>query len=88
MLCVFIFVLCLKVVLGFSFSDDNEQFRNEKEDMMRSENNSQWSEDDSPPILVVPKNQNIGNIQNQNMDKFEPLLKPLAYKQNQLQTKA
>jgi len=52
--------------------DDSD--KNEKEDMMKSENNSQWSEDDSPPILVLSKpNQNTTN-------KFEPLLKPLAYK--------
>ena len=57
--------------LGF-LTDDSD--KNEKEDMMKSENNSQWSEDDSPPILVLSKpNQNTTN-------KFEPLLKPLAYK--------
>ena len=55
--------------MGF-FSDEAE--RNEKEDMMKSENNSTWSDEDSPPILVVSKN--VESVQ-----KFEPLLKPLAY---------
>lgn len=47
---------------------DSEQYQHEKEDMIKSESNSQWSEDDSPPILVAShqNSQNNGkNSQNQ-----------------------
>ena len=59
------------------FSDE-DQNRNEKEDMIKSESNSQWSEDDSPPILVAS--------QNKTDNKMEPLLKPLAYNPGQHQS--
>ena len=36
---------------------DSEQYQHEKEDMIKSESNSQWSEDDSPPILVASSHQ-------------------------------
>jgi len=46
----------------------------EKEDMIKSENNSTWSsEDDNPPILV------LSSVDNEK--KLNPLL-PLAYKKN------
>jgi hypothetical protein len=49
-------------------ADEDEQYQHEKEDMIKSESNSQWSEDDSPPILVAShqNSQNNGkNSQNQ-----------------------
>jgi len=61
-------------------ADEDEQFRNEKEDMIKSESNSQWSEDDGPPILVA--SQNNQNLQKSHQidaaNKLEPLLKPSA----------
>jgi MFS family permease len=64
-------------------ADEDEQFRDEKEDMIKSESNSQWSEDDSPPILVASKNnQNSTEDEKSRQidaaNKLEPLLKPLA----------
>ena len=51
--------------------------------MIKSESNSQWSEDDSPPILVASKNnQNSTEDEKSRQidaaNKLEPLLKPLA----------
>jgi hypothetical protein len=64
-------------------ADEDEQFRDEKEDMIKSESNSQWSEDDSPPILVASKNnQNSTEDEKSRQidaaNKLEPLLKPSA----------
>merc|ERR1739844_132691 len=44
-------------------ADEDEQFRDEKEDMIKSESNSQWSEDDSPPILVASHQNSQNNGQ-------------------------
>merc|ERR1711963_23778 len=64
-------------------ADEDEQSRNEKEDMIKSESNSQWSEDDSPPILVASKNNQNSTTeidektrQINAANKLEPLLKP------------
>ena len=43
---------------------DSEQYQHEKEDMIKSESNSQWSEDDSPPILVASHQNSQNNCQN------------------------
>jgi len=43
---------------------DSEQYQHEKEDMIKSESNSQWSEDDSPPILVASHQNSQNNGQN------------------------
>jgi len=66
-------------------ADEDEQSRNEKEDMIKSESNSQWSEDDSPPILVASKNNQNSSTeidektrQINAANKLEPLLKPSA----------
>ena len=59
---------------GFYFSDASSGDLKEKEDMIKSENNSTWSsEDDNPPILV------LSTVDNEK--KLNPLL-PLAYKKN------
>ena len=63
--------LCLSC---FEFSD-NDEFRKEKEEMMKSEDNSTWSGEDTPPILIMSQSSNV--------QKLEPLLKPLSYKQDQ-----
>ena len=66
------------------FSDGDHQ--HEKEDMIKSESNSQWSEDDSPPILVASQVQNSTNQKSSQKsreidaaNKLEPLLKPLTH---------
>ena len=59
-------------VSRFEFTDDDE-FRKEKEEMMKSEDNSTWSGEDTPPILIMSQS---------NVQKLEPLLKPLSYKQD------
>ena len=53
--------------------------------MIKSESNSQWSEDDSPPILVASKNNQNSSTeidektrQINAANKLEPLLKPSA----------
>jgi len=60
--------------------------QHEKEDMIKSESNSQWSEDDSPPILVASQVQNSTNQKSSQKsreidaaNKLEPLLKPLTH---------
>jgi len=61
-------------------ADEGEQSRNEKEDMIKSESNSQWSEDDGPPILVASQN-NQNSQKSHQIDaanRLEPLLKPSA----------
>ena len=70
------FVLCIvcQNFEGFYFSDASSGDLKEKEDMIKSENNSTWSsEDDNPPILV------LSSVDNEK--KLNPLL-PLAYKKN------
>jgi len=72
-------------------ADEDEQSRNEKEDMIKSESNSQWSEDDSPPILVASKNNQNSTTeidektrQINAANKLEPLLKPETETNQQL----
>ena len=64
------------------FSDGDHQ--HEKEDMIKSESNSQWSEDDSPPILVASQNSTNQKSSQKSREidaanKLEPLLKPLTH---------
>ena len=59
----------------FEFADEADNFGKEKEEMMKSEDNSEtWSGDDTPPILIMSQT---------NIQKLEPLLKPLSYKPSQ-----
>ena len=59
--------------------------------MIKSESNSQWSEDDSPPILVASKNNQNSSTeidektrQINAANKLEPLLKPETETNQQL----
>jgi len=56
---------------------DSEQYQHEKEDMIKSESNSQWSEDDSPPILVASSHQQNSQNNEQNSQNNQTSLSAL-----------
>jgi len=60
---------------------DSEQYQHEKEDMIKSESNSQWSEDDSPPILVASSHQQNSQNNGQNSQNNQTSLSALQNSQ-------
>jgi hypothetical protein len=70
--------------LLISLSDDKSH-QVENEGMLKSENNSTWSDDDTPPQLrpISPAAIHIEIKEQQNsIKKLKPLLTPLKYKES------